>query len=46
LDAILLASPLNSRFIRHRNNLIPTLACWPVVLSLLLTVTLVVVFRR
>src|SRR5215210_3143722 len=46
LNAILLASPLNSRFIRHRNNLFPTLAYWPVVLSLLFAVTLIVFFRR
>jgi hypothetical protein len=46
LNAILLASPLNARLIRHRNNLIPTLAYWPVVLGLLLAVTLIVFFRR
>jgi hypothetical protein len=46
LNAILLASPLNPRLIRHRNNLIPTLAYWPVVLGLLLAVTLIVFFRR
>ena len=46
LNAILLASPLNVRPIRHRNNLIPTLAYWPVVLGLLLAVTLIVFFRR
>jgi hypothetical protein len=46
LNAILLASPLNARFIRHRNNLIPTLAYWPAVLGLLLAVTLIVFFRR
>jgi hypothetical protein len=45
LNAILLASPLNARFIRHRHNLIPTLAYWPVVLGLLLAVTLIVFFR-
>ena len=46
LNAILVASPLNVRLIRHRNNLIPTLAYWPVVLGLLLAVTLIVFFRR
>jgi hypothetical protein len=46
LNAILLASPLNVRLIRQRNNLIPTLAYWPVVLGLLLAVTLIVFFRR
>ena len=46
LNAILLASPLNARFIRRRNNLIPTLAYWPAVLGLLLAVTLIVFFRR
>ena len=46
LNAILLASPLNARVIRHRNNLIPTLAYWPVVLGALLAVTLIVFFRR
>ena len=45
LNAILLASPLSARLIRHRHNLIPTLAYWPVVLGLLLAVTLVVFFR-
>jgi hypothetical protein len=45
LNAILLASPLNVGLIRRRNNLIPTLAYWPVVLGLLLGVTLVVFFR-
>jgi uncharacterized membrane protein YgcG len=45
LNAILLASPLNARLIRHRHNLIPTLAYWPVVLGLLLAVTLIVFFR-
>jgi hypothetical protein len=46
LNAILVASPLNVRLVRHRNNLIPTLAYWPVVLGLLLAVTLIVFFRR
>jgi hypothetical protein len=46
LNAILLASPLNAKLVRYRNNLIPTLAYWPVVLGLLLAVTLIVFFRR
>ena len=45
LNAILLASPLNAKLVRHRNNLIPTLAYWPMVLGLLLAVTLIVFFR-
>lgn len=45
LNAILLASPLNAGLIRYRNNLIPTLAYWPVVLGLLLATTLIVFFR-
>ncbi|MBW3633147.1 MAG: hypothetical protein KY456_08965 [Chloroflexi bacterium] len=45
LNAILLASPVRLRIIAHRNNLIPTLAYWPVVLGLLLAVTLIVFFR-
>jgi hypothetical protein len=45
LNAILLASPVRLRIIVHRNNLIPTLAYWPVVLGLLLAVTLIVFFR-
>ncbi len=46
LNAILLASPINVKMIAHRNNLIPTLAYWPVVLGLLLAVTPIVFFRR
>jgi hypothetical protein len=45
LNAILLTSPLRLKFIEHRNNLIPTLAYWPVVLGVLLAVTLIVFFR-
>jgi hypothetical protein len=45
LNAILVASPIKMKFIAHRNNLIPTLAYWPVVLGLLLAVTLIVFFR-
>lgn len=45
LNAILLASPLNVKVVRHRNNLIPVLAYWPAVLGILLVVTLYVFFR-
>lgn len=45
LNAILLASPLKPKFIAHRNNLLPVLAYWPVLLGLLLAVTLGVFFR-
>ena len=45
LNAILLASPVKVRFFEHRNNLLPKLAYWPVVLGLLLAVTLAVLFR-
>ena len=45
LNAILLASSVRPGIIAYRNNLIPTLAYWPVVLSLLLAVTLIVFFR-
>ena len=45
LNAILLASPVKVRLIKYRNNLVPVLAYWPVVLGLLLTVTLIVFFR-
>ena len=45
LNAILTASPVNVRFLAHRNNLWPALAYWPVLLGLLLAVTLVVFFR-
>jgi hypothetical protein len=45
LNAILLASPLNVKLVRHRNNLLPVLAYWPMVLGILLVVTLYVFFR-
>jgi hypothetical protein len=45
LNAILLASPLNVRLVRYRNNLLPVLAYWPAVLGLLLMVTIYVFFR-
>ncbi len=44
LNAILLASPYNVKFIHYRSNLVPVLAYWPVVLGLLFGVTLVVFF--
>jgi hypothetical protein len=45
LNAILVASVLPVRVIRHRNNLLPALAYWPVLLGLLLAITLVGFFR-
>src|SRR5215208_3443014 len=45
LNAILLASPYNVTIVHHRNNLVPVLAYWPVVLGLLFGVTLLVFFR-
>jgi hypothetical protein len=45
LNAILLASPYQVTNVHHRNNLVPVLAYWPVVLGLLFGVTLVVFFR-
>jgi hypothetical protein len=45
LNAILLASPYQVTIVHHRNNLVPVLAYWPVVLGLLFGVTLVVFFR-
>jgi hypothetical protein len=45
LNAILLASPVKVRLIAFRHNLVPVLAYWPVLLSLLLAVTLIVFFR-
>ena len=44
LNAILLASPYNVKFVHYRSNLVPVLAYWPVVLGLLFGVTLVVFF--
>jgi hypothetical protein len=45
LNAILVPSPVNVKFIHHRNNLLPVLVYWPVLLGLMLAVTLVVFFR-
>ncbi len=45
LNAILLASPVNVRFIEHRNNLLPKLAYWPLLLGLVFAATLTVLFR-
>jgi hypothetical protein len=45
LNAILLASPYEVKIVHHRNNLLPVLAYWPVVLGFLFGVTLVVFFR-
>ncbi|MBA3450727.1 MAG: hypothetical protein H0T18_05890 [Chloroflexia bacterium] len=45
LNAILLASPVNIRFIEHRNNMLPKLAYWPVLLGLVFAATLAVLFR-
>ena len=45
LNAILLAAPVKPKFVAHRNNLLPVLAYWPILLGLLLTVTLGVFFR-
>jgi len=46
LNAILLASPVKIRFIEHRNNLLPKLAYWPVLLGLVFASTLAVLFRN
>ena len=46
LNAILLAAPVKPKFVAHRNNLLPVLAYWPILLGLLLAVTLVVFFRE
>ena len=45
LYAILLAAPVKPKFVAHRNNLIPVLAYWPVLLGFLLATTLWVFFR-
>src|SRR5215207_4046537 len=45
LNAILLASPYNVKFVHYRSNLVPVLAYWPLVLGLLFGVTLLVFFR-
>jgi len=44
LNAIVLASPWEVRFVEYRHNLIPKLLYWPLLLSLLLAITLVVFF--
>jgi hypothetical protein len=46
LNAILVASPVNIMLVKRRNNLLPELAYWPVLLSLLLASTLIVFFRQ
>lgn len=45
LNAILVAAPVNMKLVKHRNNLWPVLAYWPVMLAVLLIVTLAVFFR-
>jgi len=45
LNAILVASPVNVKLVKRRNNLLPELAYWPVLLSLLLAATLIVFFQ-
>jgi hypothetical protein len=45
LNAILLAAPVKPKFVAHRNNLLPVLAYWPILLGLLLAVTLGVFYR-
>jgi hypothetical protein len=45
LNAILVASPLDVHVVKHRNNLLPVLAYWPVLFGLLLAITLGVFFR-
>jgi hypothetical protein len=45
LNAILLSSPYNIRFIEYRHNLLPKLLFWPLLLGLLLIVTVAVFFR-
>jgi hypothetical protein len=44
LNAILVASPVNVKLIKHRNNLWPVLAYWPALLAIVLAATLVVFF--
>ena len=45
LNAILVAAPVNVKLVKHRNNLWPVLAFWPVLLAVLLLGTLAVFFR-
>ncbi len=44
LNAILLSSPFNVRFIEYRQNLMPKLLFWPILFALLLLVTIDVFF--
>ena len=44
VNAIVLASPMNVKFVHHRNNLLPVLAYWPALLGVLLVFTLGVFF--
>jgi hypothetical protein len=45
LNAIVLASPWNVKFVEYRHNLIPKLLYWPLLLGLLLVFTTVVFLR-
>ena len=40
VNAVLLASPINVRFVEYKANILPKLLYWPVVLGLLLALTL------
>lgn len=44
LNAIVLASPWQVRFVEYRHNLLPKLLYWPLLLGLLLATTLAVLF--
>jgi hypothetical protein len=44
LNAILLSSPYNIRFVEYRQNLLPKLLFWPILFALLLLVTINVFF--
>ncbi len=44
LNAIVLASPWQLRFVEWNHNLLPKLLYWPLLLGLLLAITLVVLF--
>jgi hypothetical protein len=46
LNAILLASPVHVRILEYRNNALPVLAYWPVLLGVVLAVTLIVFYRN
>ena len=41
LNAVLVSSSLKLRFVRYKNNLLPDLLYWPVLLTVLLIVTIV-----